>query len=81
MWHVYVLLCHDSSLYTGVTNDVAKRFRQHVTGKGASYTTSHPPICIVHTERFKSKSSAFKREYEIKHWPRKKKIHTLHLDI
>ena len=81
MWYVYILLCHDSSLYTGVTNDVTKRFHQHSIGKGASYTASHKPVCIVYTHRFKTKSLAMKREYEIKQWPRRKKIRFLHLAL
>lgn len=81
MWHVYILLCNDTSIYTGVTTNVPRRFYKHLKGAGAAYTASHPPICIVYTERFTSKSLAFKREYEIKQWSRTKKIYTLRLDL
>lgn len=79
MWYVYILLCADNSLYTGITNDVNKRFADHKAGKGGKYTRSHTPIKIIYTEPFPTKSEALKRELEIKHWTRSQKIHNLHL--
>lgn len=79
MWFVYILLCQGGSLYTGIAKDVEKRFLEHVTRKGGAYTRSHKPICIVYTERKRTKSSALKREAQIKRWPREKKIKTLGL--
>lgn len=73
IWFVYILLCIDDSYYTGVTNDVDRRFRDHLNGDGARYTKSHPPIKILFTEQCKTKSEALKREAEIKSWTRKKK--------
>ena len=35
-WHLYIILCSDESLYTGITTDIEKRFRQHASGKGRS---------------------------------------------
>ncbi len=75
-WHVYVLRCQDGSLYTGVTKDVARRFREHQT-KGSRYTRSHLPVCVAHTESFRLKTSAYRREAQIKSWPRKKKLELL----
>jgi putative endonuclease len=72
-YFVYILLCQDDSYYTGSTNDVEKRFKDHLTGKGARYTKSHKPVKIVYREKFATKSEALKREAEIKSWPRKKK--------
>jgi putative endonuclease len=66
MWFTYILLCQDGSLYTGSTNDVEARFRDHVEGRGARYTKSHKPIKVVYRESFTSKSEALKREAEIK---------------
>lgn len=81
MWYVYILLCSGNSLYTGSTNDVAKRFLSHKSGKGGAYTRSHKPLRIVHTEKFKTKSEALRREIEIKSWSRTKKIDALSLNI
>ena len=79
MWFVYVILCSDSSLYTGYSDNVEKRFLDHLSGKGGRYTRSHKPIKIVYSEELPSKSAALKREYEIKSWSRKKKINLLKL--
>ncbi len=79
MWYVYILLCIDKSLYTGISDNPEKRFIDHKNGKGGKYTRSHKPIKIVYTETVESKSAALKREFEIKSWSRKKKIKILKL--
>jgi len=81
MWTVYILSCSDKSLYTGVTNNMPKRFLSHQKGIGAKYTRAHPPIHIVYTEDFETESEAMKRECEIKSWPRSQKISILKLDL
>jgi len=73
MWFIYILLCNDGSYYTGSTNDIQKRFQDHLSGKGARYTKSHKPLKIIYREEFSTKSEALKREAEIKRWPRVKK--------
>lgn len=80
-WFVYVLLCEDNSLYTGSTNNLEKRFETHKNGKGGKYTRSHKPVKLIHTENFKSKSEALRREIEIKSWTRQEKIQALNLII
>ncbi len=74
MYFVYLAQCEDGSIYTGITNDLEKRLKQHLEGKGAAYTRSHPVKKIVRTERFRTKGHALKREIEIKSWPRAKKL-------
>lgn len=81
MWHVYIILCKDKSLYTGITDNLQKRFIEHKEGRGGRYTRSHKPIKIIYTEEFASKSEALKREMEIKKWDRTTKIRTLGLII
>jgi len=81
MWFVYVLQCHDGSLYTGITNNLSKRVSDHNEGKGGAYTRSHLPAILIHSERKLSKSIALKREAEIKSWSRMEKIRKLHLPI
>jgi putative endonuclease len=76
-YFVYILLCQDGSYYTGSTNNVKKRFKDHLAGKGARYTKSHKPVKIVYKEKFTTKSEALKREAEIKSWPRKRKQNLL----
>jgi len=74
MYYLYILKCTDDSLYTGITTDIQKRFQKHLSGKGAKYTRSHRPRKVVYAETFRTKSRAAKREYEIKSWPRDKKL-------
>ena len=65
-YFVYMLKCQDGSFYLGSTNDVAKRFLAHRAGRGASYTRSHKPIKVVYTEELPDKSTALRREHELK---------------
>ncbi len=37
IWQVYIILCSDNSLYTGITTDIDRRFHQHVEDAGAKY--------------------------------------------
>lgn len=74
MWHMYILMCEDGSYYVGSTNNLERRFLQHVQGTGAKYTRSRKPVSCVHSEPFHTRSEAQKREAEIKAWPRAKKI-------
>ncbi|MEG1849131.1 MAG: GIY-YIG nuclease family protein, partial [Oscillospiraceae bacterium] len=48
---VYLLRCGDGSLYTGWTDDLARRLAAHQAGKGAKYTRSHLPVELVYRER------------------------------
>jgi putative endonuclease len=79
MWFVYIILCEDNSLYTGSSNDVAKRFLDHQNGRGSKYLKSHKPLKVIYQEQLISKSEALKREWQIKNWPRSKKIKELQL--
>lgn len=79
MWFTYILLCYGGSLYTGSTNDVEKRFKDHIAGRGARYTKSHKPVKIIYQEKFKSKSEALKREAEIKKLSRKEKQNLINI--
>lgn len=80
MWYVYVLLCSNGSLYTGISNDPDARFTDHKNGKGGHYTRSHKPIKLLYTEKLESKSEALRKEFEIKSWNRAKKIRVLSLE-
>lgn len=81
MWFVYILLCNDSSLYTGISDDPEKRLVEHKNGKGGRYTRSHRPVRIIYRENCKNKGEALKREFEIKSWTRGKKIRDLKLKL
>jgi len=77
-WFLYLIECTDGSLYAGITTDVARRYQAHCKGQGARYTRSHPPLCLVGSRLFGSKSEALKAELAIKRLPKEKKIIALH---
>ena len=72
-WSLYILLCENDFLYTGIARDVEARFLLHKSGKGAKFTQKNKPIKIVYTEKFASRSEASKREWEIKQMTREEK--------
>ena len=65
-WHVYIILCSDNSLYTGITTDIERRLRQHAQGRGAKYFRGRQPMQVVFLESGHSRSTAGRREAEIK---------------
>ena len=73
-WIVYILKCSDSSLYTGITNNIANRLRAHQNGKGAKYTRGRGPFKIIHQEQYTTRSAASKRELEIKNLNHQEKL-------
>ena len=77
MYFIYILRCKDGSLYTGITNDVARRFEQHKRGQASRYTRAKGAGKIVYTEKVRSRGVALQREAEIKRWPRKRKLSLL----
>jgi len=73
-WLVYIILCSDNTLYTGITTDMERRFRQHATGKGAKYFRGRQPVRVVYLEPNHSRSSAAVREARIKAMDRTEKL-------
>ena len=73
-WHVYIIECLNGALYTGITNDLAKRLAAHQTGKGAKYTKVFGVRAMVYNEEAGTRVKAMKREREIKRWPRQRKL-------
>jgi putative endonuclease len=73
-WCVYIVVCMDNTLYTGITNDIIKRLEAHNDGKGAKYTRGRLPVYIEAFHFVESKSEALKLEYKIKQMKRLDKI-------
>lgn len=71
---VYILLCADQTLYTGITNNLEQRLAKHNAGLGAKYTKTRTPVVVVYTEHVQDRSAALKREFEIKKLSRKEKL-------
>lgn len=74
MYFVYMLECKDGSLYTGIAKDVELRLQKHIAGTGARYTRARGARRIVHTEKYRTKGRALKREAELKRLSRFEKL-------
>ena len=66
-WYVYMVRCQNGSLYTGITNNLEARIKKHNRGKGSKAVRMLGlPVVLVYSEIAKDKSTALKREIEIK---------------
>ena len=72
-YYVYIILTVNNTYYCGYTDNVEKRYKLHLEGKGAKYTKANKPLKLVYTAEFDDKQSALKEEYRIKHLSRKNK--------
>jgi putative endonuclease len=72
-WYFYIVKCRDDSLYSGITNSIEQRVKEHNAGKGAKYTLGRRPVQLVYSEKHANSSEARKREYQVKGWTRVKK--------
>ena len=63
------------NLYTGITQDVQRRFKEHQEGgaKAAKYLKGKKPLKLVFHKKIGSLSQALKAEAKIKKWPKEKK--------
>ena len=64
---VYILETERDTLYCGYTDDIEKRYQNHIEGKGAKYTRANKPVKLLWRKEFATKSEALKEEYRIKH--------------
>jgi len=79
--YVYILECADDSFYVGVTNNVGRRFIEHITGHNEqSYTYSRRPLKLVFCKEFNSPMKAIRYEKQLKGWSRSKKIALINFD-
>jgi len=67
MYYVYIVQCVDDTLYTGIATELERRILEHnESDKGAKYTRVRRPVNLVYSEEYPDRSTASKREYEIK---------------
>jgi putative endonuclease len=75
-WWVYIIETEKGTLYTGITTDLERRFRQHageIKG-GAKYFNGATPVRIRFKKKFPDRSSASKHEAHIKSLSRAEKL-------
>jgi len=74
-WSLYIIEASDASLYTGITTDVERRFDEHLNGPGgAKFFNGRDPVRVVYREDGHTRSSASRREMEIKQMTRLQKV-------
>ena len=80
-YYVYMILTVNNKLYCGYTNDVEKRYKLHVEGKGAKFTRANKPFKLVYKAEFDTKQEAQKEEYRIKQLTRLQKLELINMPI
>lgn len=75
IYYVYILRTSSNTLYVGQTNNLERRLKEHQdkNSKTAKYLRRFTSIELVHSEFYKSRAKAMKREGELKSWPKSKK--------
>ncbi len=72
-FYTYIILTEKNTYYCGYTDDLAKRFERHRSGKASKYTRAFKPVKYVYTREFQTKSEAMKEEKRIKSLSRSQK--------
>ena len=74
IYYVYIVECNDKSYYTGVTNDIERRFWEHNNDeKKTAYTYNKRPVVLRYCQSFQYIQNAIAWEKQLKGWSRKKK--------
>ena len=73
-WFLYMLRCADGTLYTGISNRLEIRVKNHSLGKGARYTRTRLPVKLVYSRKIGDYSKALKKEYWLKSQERRSKV-------
>jgi putative endonuclease len=73
-WRVYMLRCRDGSIYTGATNDLARRLATHAAGRGGRYTRSRLPVVLAWSAPARGRGGALRREAALKRLTRAEKL-------
>ena len=72
-YYIYIMASRSRVLYTGVTNDLARRVNEHKQGLITGFTSRYRVSRLVHFEEFADIRDAIAREKEIKGWKRSRK--------
>ncbi|EAX8810646.1 GIY-YIG nuclease family protein [Salmonella enterica] len=72
-WYLYLIRTADNALCTGITTDVARRYRQHQTGKGAKALRGKGELTLAFAAQVGDRSLALRIEYRIKQLTKRQK--------
>lgn len=74
-YYVYILMCSDGLTYTGITNDITRRFEEHQKGLNKTcFTYKRRPVELIFHQEFNDVVQAISFEKKIKKWSGKKKL-------
>ncbi len=73
VYYVYIMASRSRVLYTGVTNDLARRVHEHKQGLIPGFTSKYRTTRLVYSEEFADIRDAIAREKVIKGWVRVRK--------
>ena len=74
LWYVYIALTRTNRYYVGITTNPQERIEEHNSGKGSRFAINQGPFSLVYVSTsYPDKSTARKREVQIKKWSREKK--------
>lgn len=79
-WCLYLIECSNGAWYAGITNDLARRYAAHASGRGARYTRANPPRRLIGARAYPDRASASRAEWQIRQLPRARKLAFLGLD-
>lgn len=72
-WYIYIIRGNDNSLYTGISTNVLRRYKEHHGKRGAKYLRGKKPLELVYYYRIGDKSEALRIERKIKKLSKHKK--------
>ena len=73
-YYVYMLRCFDGTFYTGITNNIDRRWHEHDSGYDPTcYTYTRRPLRLVYAGDFATPAEAINFEKQVKRWSHKKK--------
>ena len=79
-WYIYIIECNDGKLYTGITNNLERRVKEHNSGNGCRFTKYRIPVKLLYSEETSGRPEALKREARIKKLPRQEKFELIGKD-
>jgi len=75
IYYLYIVVCADTTLYTGITTDLVRRLAEHNKGNaGSKYTRARRPVSLLYSKKYKDRSSASVAEASIKKLTREEKL-------
>ena len=74
VYYVYIMASRSRVLYTGGTNDLARRVHEHKRGLVPGFTSRYRITRLVYFEEFTDVRDAIACEKQIKSWVRARKV-------